>query len=330
MTDPADEVAEQFEEIAAGVELGYEPIGGGELRLRAVYDGDVLARGDYAEVTRGTHRGRTNRGEFINNVKETAADVDGLDADDIGTALRKTFEEFIEQAEEEELTYQAGYVRDIIEGTHEPVEIHGGEETTWVVELTYAGKTAELEFSAAEMVGAGAASLEEKLANYFYQLEDIQPEDWETIRDYWDDHSEVVTVVDETGRDAVTERFVNKVADAVRPLAEVEQMPNDPSGAWYDADNEAGLEGTDGPILWVQSRFVSDKIEAIGKQLEYKPQLTKQLIAEDVLHAGNVRRTWNGAFPSRARLYPFDPRELGIGEDEIAPPAGDNTDEVDP
>jgi len=325
VTDPTDEVAEQFEEVAAGVELGYEPIGGGELRLRAVYDGDVLARGDYAEVTRGTHRGRTNRGEFINNVKETAADVDGLDADDIGTALRKKFEEFIEQAEEEELTYQAGYVRDIIE-----VEIHGGEETTWVVELTYAGKTAELEFSAAEMVGAGAASLEEKLANYFYQLEDIEPEDWETIRDYWDDHSEVVTVVDETGRDAVTERFVNKVADAVRPLADVEQMPNDPSGAWYDADNEAGLDGTDGPILWVQSRFVSDKIDAIGKQLEYKPQLTKQLIAEEVLHAGNVRRTWNGAFPSRARLYPFDPGELGIGEDEVAPAAGDNTDEVDP
>lgn len=330
MTDPADEVDEQFEDVAGGVQLGYEPIGGGELRLRAVYDGDVLARGDYAEVTRGTHRGRTNRGEFINNVKETVADVDGLDAEDIGTELRKTFESFIEQAEEEELAYQADYVRDIVEGTHLPVEIHGGEETTWVVELTYAGKTAELEFSAAEMVGSGAASLEEKLANYFYQLEEIEPEDWETIRDYWDDNSEVVAVVDETGRDAVTERFVNKVADAVRPLAELEQLPNDPSGAWYDAENEAGLDGTDGPILWVQSRFVSDKIEAIGKQLEYKPQLTKQLIAEDVLHAGNVRRTWNGVFPSRARLYPFDPRELGVSEADIAPASSDNTDEVDP
>jgi len=330
VTDPSEEVGEQFVDIAGGVELGFEPIGGGELRLRAVYGGDVLAKGDYAEVTRGSHRGRTNRGEFINNVKDTVAGVEGLDAGEIATALRQTFEEFTEQAEEEELAFQAEHVRDIIEGTHEPVEIHGGEETTWVVDLTYAGKTAELEFSAAEMVGGGAASLEEKLANYFYQLEDIEPEDWETIRDYWDDHSEVVAVVDETGRDAVTERFVNKVSDAVRPLAEVKQMPNDPSGAWYDADNEAGLDGTEGPILWVQSRFVSDKIEAIGKQLEYKPQLTKQLIAEEVLHAGNVRRTWNGAFPSRARLYPFDPRKLGIDEDEVAPPAGDNTDEVEP
>jgi hypothetical protein len=332
VTDATDEVGEQFVDVAGGVELGFEPIGGGELRLRAVYDGDVLTRGDYAEVTRGTHRGRTNRGEFINNVKETATDIEGLDADEIGTSLRQTFEEFIEQAEEEELTYQAAYVRDIIDGTHEPVEIHGGEQTTWVVNLSYAGKTAELEFTAGEMVGSGAAALEEKLANYFYQLEDIEPEDWETIRDYWDDHSELVTVVDETGRDAVADRFVNKVADAIRPLAEVEQMPNDPSGAWYDADNAAAFDDApaDGPVLWVQSRFYADKLEAIGKQLEYKGQLTKDLIADGALYGSSVQRTWDGAFDRRTRLFPFDPRELGIDEDEVAPPAGDNTDEVEP
>src|SRR6056297_1174217 len=271
MSNPADNVGEQLVDIAGGVELGFEPIGGGQLRLRAVYDGAVLAKGDYAEVTRGSHRGRTNRGEFINNVKDSVGGIDGLDADEVGTSLRQTFDEFIEVAEEEELAFQAEHVREIIDGTHTPVEIHAGEETTWVVELTYAGKTAELEFTAAEMVGGGAAALQQKLANYFYQLEEIEPEDWETIRDWWDDHSEVVTVVDETGRDAVADRFVNKVADAVRPLDELEQMPNDPSGAWYDADNAAAFDDApaDGPVLWVQSRFYADKLEAIGKQLEY-------------------------------------------------------------
>jgi len=332
VTDPADEVGEEFVDVAGGVELGFEPIGGGELRLRATYDGDVLAKGDYAEVTRGTHRGRTNRGEFINNVKDTVASVEGLDADEIGTSLRQTFEEFIEIAEEEERAFQAEHVREIINGTHEPVEIHGGEQTTWVVRLTYAGKTAELEFTAGEMVGGGAAALEEKLANYFYQLEDIEPEDWDTIRDYWDDHSELKTVVDETGRDAVADRFVNKVADAVRPLAELEQIPNDPSGAWYDENNAAAYDGApaDGPVLWVQGRFFTDKLEAIGKQIEYKGQLTKDLIADGALYASSVQRTWDGVFDRRTRLFPFDPRELGIGGDEIAPPTGDNTDEVDP
>lgn len=332
MTDPTDEIGEQFVDVAGGVELGYEPVGGGKLRLRAVYDGDVLAKGDYAEVTRGTHRGRTNRGEFINNVKDTVAGVDGLDADEIGTSLRQTFEQFIELAEEEERAFQAEHVRDIIDGTHEPVEIHGGEQTTWVVTLTYAEKTADLEFTAGEMVGSGAAALEEKLANYFYQLEDIEPEDWETIRDYWDDHSELVTVVDETGRDAVAERFVNKVADAVRPLSELEQMPNDPSGAWYDTENAAACDAApaDAPVLWVQSRFFTDKLEAIGKQIEYKGQLTKDLIADGALYGSSVQRTWDGTFDSRTRLFPFDPRELGIREDEVSPPAGDNTDEVDP
>jgi hypothetical protein len=29
-------------------------------------------------------------------------------------------------------------------------------------------------------------------------------------------------------------------------------------------------------------------------------------------------------------MFPFDPRELGIDEDDVAPAPGDNTDEVDP
>jgi len=156
-------------------------------------------------------------------------------------------------------------------------------------------------------------------------------EHWETIRDWWHDHSEVVTVVDETGRDAVADRFINRVADAVRPLDELEQIPTDPSGAWYDAENDAGYApADDGPVLWVQSRFYADKLEAIGKQIEYKGQLTKDLIASGALYDSSVRRTWDGVFDRRTRLFPFDPRDLGISEEDIAPVSGDNTDEVEP
>ena len=330
MTD-YDDIDPVPEEIAAGVVVEYKPVGGGEMRLRGLYEDEVLARGEYAEVFTGSHRGRTNRGEFINNVKDSIGGTEGLDADEIGSELRRWFDDMAEVAEEEELAFQPDHVRQIIEGTQPPVEIHGGEETTWVVTLSYAGKTTDLEFTAGEMVGGGAGALEEKLANYFYELIDIEPEDWETIRDWWHDHSEVVTVVDETGRDAVADRFINRVADAVRPLDELEQMPNDPAGAWYDAENAAGHSAAgDGPVLWVQSRFYADKLEAIGKQIEYKGQLTKDLIAEGALYDSSVRRTWEGVFDRRTRLFPFDPRELGIEEADVAPPAGDNTDEVDP
>ena len=330
VTDP-DAVDAVEEEIMAGVSVEYKPIGGGEMRLRAFYDDEMLASGEYAEVFSGSHRGRTNRGEFINNVKDSVEGLSGLDADEIGSALRRWFEDLAEIAEEEELAFQPDHVRQIIEGTQQPVEIHGGEETTWIVTLSYAGRTTDLEFTAGDMTGGGAPALEEKLANYFYELIEIEPEDWKTIRDWWHDHSEVVTVVDETGRDAVADRFINRVADAVRPLAELEQMPNDPAGAWYDADNDAGYAPAgDGPVLWVQSRFFTDKLEAIGKQIEYKGQLTKDLIAEGALYDTSVRRTWDGVFDRRTRLFPFDPDELGIKEIDVAPPAGDNTDEVDP
>ena len=332
MTDPADEIDGMIDTLAGGVEVEFEPVAGGKMRLRSLYEGDVLERGEYAEVFRGTHRGRTNSGEFINNTAEAVREVDGLDAEEIKASLKSWFTDMAEIAEEEELAFQPDHVRELIEGTHLPVEIHGGEETTWKVELTYAGRTTDVKFTAAEMVGGGAGALEEKLANYYFEIVEIEPEDWETIRDYWQDHAEVVSVVDETAEDAVADRFVNKLTDAVRPLESLEQVATEPAGAWYDADNTAGCDDVPAgdPVLWVQDRFYVDKLEAIGKQIEYKGQLTKDLIADDTLYGPNVRRTWDGTFDRRTQMFPFDPRELGIDEDDVAPAPTDNTDEVEP
>jgi len=331
MSDPADSVDALTEEIDAGVSVTVNPVGGAKVDLRARLDGELLASGEYAEVFRGNHRGRTNRGEFINNVVDSLEDS-SVKGEKIRTQLRKWFDEMAEIAEEEWLAFQPDHVVEIVEGTQLPVEIHAGEETTWQVTLTYSGRTTDLEFTAAEMVGGGGASLEEKLANYYFEIVEIEKEDWELIRDYWQDNSEVVSVVDETGRDAVADRFINRLTDAVRPLEDLEQIPTDPSGAWYDGDNSAGCKdaGEDDPVLWVQSRFYGDKLEAIGKQIEYKGQLTKDLISEGVLYGSSVRRTWDSVFDRRERLFPFDPRELGIDEDDVAPAPGDNTDEVEP
>ncbi len=332
MSDPADLVDGVTDSIAAGVEVTFEPVGGAKTDLRAEYDGQILASGEYAEVFRGSHRGRTNRGEFINNVSDSLKEIAGIDPDQVKTALRNWFDEMAKVAEEEEMAFQPEHVREIVEGTQTPVDIHGGEETTWRVTLTYAGRTTDLDFTAAEMVGSGGASLEEKLANYYYEIVEIEPEDWKTIRDYWQDHSEEASFVEETGRDAVAGRFLDRLTDGVRPLESLEQVATDPSGAWYDENNSAGYGDApaDASILWVQSRFYGDKLEAIGKQIEYRGQLTKDLIARDALYGSSVRRTWDGNFDRLTALFPFDPEELGIDPDDVAPAPGDNTDEVEP
>jgi hypothetical protein len=331
MTDPAEQVDGMAEEIAAGVEVEFEPVPGGKMRLRSLYEGDVLERGEYAEVFRGTHRGRTNSGEFINNTVEAVREVDGLDAEEIKGSLKSWFTEMSELREEEQMAFEAEYVQEIIEGTELPVKAYLGEKSTWEIELTYAGRTNTLQFTAAEMTGSGGAVLEEKIANYYLELIDVEPEDWETIRDYWNEHTVEVANIDETAEDAVADRFVNKLTDAVRPLESLEQVATEPAGAWYDADNTAGCDDVPAgePVLWVQDRFYVDKLEAIGKQIEYKGQLTKDLIADDTLYGPNVRRTWDGTFDRRTQMFPFDPRELGIDEDDVAPAPEDNTDEVD-
>lgn len=330
MTDPADIVDGFADEIAGGVVVEFEPVGASKVKLRASYDGEQLASGEYAEVFRNNDRGRTNRGEFKNNVADSVEAVEGLAADDVKSAIRRWFEQIADMFEEEEIDIVSEEAEEIIHGTHTPVKIHGGEETTWEVELTYAGRKNTLEFTAAEMRG-GPGPLGDKIANYYFEIIEIEPEDWESIRDYWNDNSEVVAVVDETGRDAVAERFINKLNDAVRPLESLEQVPTEPAGAWYDEDNSGGTPDAPAgePVLWVQSRFVGDKVEAIGKQIEYKGQLTKDLINDGALYGSSIQRTWDGTFEKRTRMFPFDPRELGIDEDDVSPAPEDNTDEVD-
>jgi len=220
-------------------------------------------------------------------------------------------------------------IQQILDGTQYPVEIHGGETTTWHVELDFAGYERELEFTASEMVNAGAGALEEKIANKHYELIEIGDEDWEQIRERWQENSEVVNVVETTAEDAIASRVLDKLASAVKPVAEREFMRNDPAASWYDANNGTGYD--DAPasadILWVQDRFLVDQIEAAGKKLDYKPQLIKRLIDGGEVYGGNKRVKWG--FARKEKFYPFNPDAVGVTEEAAG--AGDepNHSEVD-
>lgn len=329
MTDPTEKVGAYREEIAGGVSVEFEPVEGGEMKLAAIYDGETLVSGQYTnEVFAGTHRGRTDSGEFLNRLEDVLAELDGVDPQPVRTNFQQWFAEMGDMSDEEEAEYLlTDDIQAIIEGTHYPVEIHGSEDTTWKVELTFAGRTRELEFSTAEWVGGGAAALKEKIANQFFEVVEIEKEDWESIRDRWQENSEVVNVVEETASDAIADRVLTKLSNTVKPVADRDHMGNDVAAAWYDPQNKTGYpDAGNEPIVWVQDSFLVDQLESAGKGIEYKGQLVKNLIARGDLHGSRARKTW--AWDSRTKVYPFDPEALGVSGDDVGTGDDPNHSEV--
>jgi hypothetical protein len=316
VSDPAENVEAFTEELADGyVTLEYEPIGGGQMRIAAYANGDVLESGEYSTKIFGS---ATLRGQFLNSVESSLEDRSGVDAETIRNELKEWFAAMNEVDREEQAEkFLPDEIQRIIDGTQYPVEIHGGETTTWKVELSYAGRTRELEFEASEMVGNSAGTLQEKIANQFFELIEIEKEDWEAIRERWHENSEVVNVVEETASDAIADRVLSKLGNTLKPVGDREDMGNDVAAAWYDPENTTVYDDApeDAPIVWVQDDFLVDQLEAAGKKLEYKGQLIKNLIARGDIHGSRVRRKW--AWDSYTKVYPFDPDALGVTPDDV-------------
>lgn len=327
MSDPAESVDVFTEELADGyVTLEYEPVGGGQLRIAAYANGDVLESGEYSTKIFGS---ATLKGQFLNSVEASLESRNGVDVEGVRQELKEWFAEMNEVDREEQADkFLPDEIRGIIDGTHYPVEIHGGETTTWNVELTYAGRTSELEFTAAEMVGGEGSALQEKIANHFFELVEIEPEDWEAIRERWHERAEVVNVVEETASDAIADRVLSKLSNTLKPVGDRDHMGNDVAAAWYDAENATVYEEAppNGAIVWVQDSFLVDQLEAAGKNLEYKGQLIKDLIARGDLYGSRVRKKW--AWDSRTKLYPFDPDALGVTADDVGQGDDPNHSEV--
>lgn len=317
MSDAADAVDGIDEPIANGAgSVTLEPVGGGTVKLTVEYGGDVVESGEYP--TPGVFSKPTPKGMFLNRVEDALEDRSAVDAGDVRQELAEWLAEFNELGREEQAEHVLpAEVTAIIDGTHYPVEVYRGDPTTWKVTLTYAGQTRDLEFTNSEMVSGGAGALEEKIANHFLEFINVEPEDWEEIRDRWTENKEVVHTADETTADAIADRVLEYLADGALPVADRDKIGNDPAAVWFDESNGATYTDADpdAAIAWVQDRYFVDQLESAGKKLEYKGQLIKDLIARGDLYGPRARRRWiDGA---RGKFYPFDPDALGIDADDV-------------
>lgn len=327
MTDPAELSGPQSMELMDGLlTVEFTPRPGARMLLKALVNGDVIESGEYPQRIFGD---RTLKGQFLNQVEQSLKERDGVDATKAKNRLREWFAEMhdLDREEHREVFY-TNTVNAILDGTRYPVEVYGGETTVWNVELTFAGKTRELEFTASEMTTGNGNALEEKIANQFYEIIDIEPEDWQSIRQVWNEKSEEVAVVDHTAEDAVADRVLSKLSNAVKPVPDQDSMGNDVAAAWFDAENAASYEGipSDAAILWVQDDFVVDQIEATGKSIEHKGNLIKKLIQRGDLWGKTSRRRW--AWDGRRRVYPFVPESLGVSSEDVGTVDDPNHSEV--
>lgn len=90
-------------------------------------------------------------------------------------------------------------LRPLIENTKYPVRIYGdGDETTFEVDTVFSGRQGTLEFTAGEIGSGSKRVLRYKIANTFFEIVDVESEDWRNIRKIWlaDENKEVIETGD--------------------------------------------------------------------------------------------------------------------------------------
>lgn len=318
--DSAGESDGYCEELVPGITLEYEPNPGGKLRLAVYHQDTPIHSGIYNNKILGSD---TLNGQFTNKVADSLDNRKGVDADAVTVELVKWFAEMNELDEEERANILlTNEVQTIIDGTHYPVEVYGGETTTWHITLTFEGITRELKFTASEMVSGGGRVLQEKIANGHFEVVKIEEEDWEAIRDHWQENKEVVSYVDESSEDTIADRVLEYLGHNVTPVDGKKKLANSPGAAWFDETNEAGSSAVpvNESVIWVQNTFLVDQIEAAGKSPEFKSQLIKTLNSRDDIHdiEADGRKRWpNNQGKERAKFYPFKPEALGISAEDV-------------
>lgn len=313
MTTTPDETSE-FEFAGGSVTLALTPADDAMLNLAIKHRGEVLDSGVYP---RDVFSRRTPKGQFLNSAEDALEDRDGVDATATRAELKQWLADMNEiKSEEKREHVLSDTVNAIIDGTQYPVEVYDGEPTVWKVTLEFEGRVRDLEFTASELISSGSEALEQKIANQFFEVVDIAGEDWEEIRDRWQEHKRIAHIAEETTADAIADRVLSKIRERAIAIADREKFGNDHANVWFDEGNSAAAEAAapEADIVWVQDELLVSQIERVGKAIDYKGQLIKDLIEDGALYGSGVRRRWGDGH--RVKVYPFDPESLGIDADD--------------
>jgi hypothetical protein len=312
-------------DLADGLTLKYKSGSvSNTLDIRVEIEGDVIHSDIVKEAAADNHHGETERGKFLNELEDKVKNSDDDATPDVVKALvREWFNDLQEDNTEVSKELRGDIADEVIEGTELPVEIHGASDnnTTYNVTLTFRGRTATVEFDADVMIpGSSPSALQSAFAHQFYAPEEVPEPDWEDIRAYWAENSEVTTVTDTTADTARANRVLEFLSDSIEPTTDKENTGNSPRTSVVEPDFEAG------PVVWVQNRHFDDEIDSVAS-LDVKNQICKELRGADTLVKKSKPR-WRPDTDGQDKFWAFRAEAVGVDADDFEEQDGEGGVEV--
>jgi hypothetical protein len=268
-------------------------------------------------AAKDNQHGNTQRGKYLNDLKEKVAHSD-FDAKPgvVKAHVKGWFDDLRDGGTELDGEMRGEIATEIINGTTEPVQIHGAADnnTTFLVELSFRGTTHDIEFAADDLLpGSEPGALQSALMNQYFERVEIPSEDWEAIAEYWHSHSEVASVTETTADGARASRILEFLSDSIEPTTDKEKLDNGKRVALVDKDGEETSE-VDDPLVWVQNRHLDDQIASVTS-VEQKGNICTELRKADALKLRSRRRWLNT--DGRDIFWGFEPDRLGIEPDSF-------------
>lgn len=204
------------------------------------------------------------------------------------------------------------------------VEMHASDDSATIsVSLSRAGGPGlSIDFESSEWTSNDCgAKIREQYHVAHQELIDIEPEEWQMLRDIWNDQIERVVRDEGTEDDETAHELVRRLASRIKVTENYDEIRNDPKIALYDRNNddredsEIAERHGDTDVLWVQITTVSEVLDDLPGETPAKNALARRLIGENTLLRG--RKTFG---EDRLPVWAFDPEPFGgralVGEED--------------
>ena len=322
-------------DLARGVQFHMEPTDDAELRVQA-YDTADGHRAIYsAKHPRDWYTKQQTRRTIANTIVENVPD--GVDSDEVRGALQDLFTDLDAKSEEVKKKLQPPDVAHVLNNT-QAVKVYGGEDAQFLVDLKINGRETTIEFTAGEWANDSPGPLKTQYANAYYEVLELDADQWREIRQSWQEDLEEVSREEQTTEDMVAAQLLEKLRKRRVPVDEKSMVTNDVNAALWDAPSEERAEDddrgrqirtgevpNDETVLWVRSQAVVSVLDDLGRGEEYTARLSRTLQEHSDIFASSTRHRIDG---DRMYLYPFNPDALNVGFLDVH--ESDDSEEVEP